>query len=124
MKNKIEVPRGTSLVYPIQLYDVSYDNQGNFIKVLREYDPTDILRFGVKLDRRSQTLLISKTLTYDSSSGCYLLNLVPEDTQDLDFDTYLYDISLQTADGDFVPVVKAAEFEVCTAITKKVVASS
>ena len=102
---KIKIPKGTTY---------------NAVVVLSgyEYQSGDVMRFGVKAEDLSGSLLISKQLSYDSGTGGFPLELVPSDTAGMRFGTYLYDIGLQTADDDYFIPVECDEFIVGMAVTQ------
>ena len=105
---KLTIPKGTTFDAVVVLE--SY-----------EYQSGDIMRFGVKSYDLSGDLLISKTLEYDSSQGGFPLSLLPSDTAGLNIGTYLYDIGLQTAGGDYYIPVECDEFVLQRAVTQAVV---
>lgn len=63
----------------------------------------DAVQFAMKKTAKDPTVLILKNIPIETMK----LVLNPEDTKELDFGTYVYDIQLQKATG-----------EVCTFITK------
>ena len=110
-KNNIVIPRGTSLSVSVRVYNPD--------GTLHEHSEADTARFGVKLDRSESDYRIVKTGTYDNENECYVFDITPEDTAELPFDRYKYDVGLQTADGNYYMVITAADFDVTTAITEK-----
>ena len=110
-KNNISMPRGTSLSVSIKIY--------NFDGTSYELSDTDVVRFGVKLDKNESNYRIVKVATYDTENDCYVFEINPEDTAELPFDRYKYDVGLQTVDGRYYMIITAADFNVTTAITAK-----
>ena len=92
-KNELHIPRGTTQSLSVKIY---WDDG-----TLYEPQEGDVVRFGVKLDRNLESYAISKTAEYDVENQEYVISLAPEDTANLGFDRYTYDIGIQTADGVF-----------------------
>lgn len=116
MQQKLTVPRGTSFQFLVTLADPLGED-----KTLEE---GDTLIFGVKHFPEHKNCLFTKTLDssdYRKALNGYVFSITPEDTQDFLFDTYWYDISVQTAGGDFYKVVDTSQFVVDKMITRKVV---
>ena len=70
-------------------------------------DPEDTIRFALK--KRigdNEPLLILKGVPIDT----LILKLDPEDTKELDYGTYKYDLELTTADGEVVTFIGPADF--------------
>lgn len=81
----------------------------------------DSLRFAVKkkIYKGSQyTELVEDTplINKDIPTDTLLLELDPEDTKDLPFGTYLYDIELTMADGTVDTFIKEAKFKLTTEV--------
>lgn len=108
--NEIYLPRGTSLTLAVQIFE--NDSQ-------RAYSDGDSVRLSVKQDVESTSYSIQKNAVYDAENQCYLFTFTPEDTQDLIFDRYWYDIGYQTSDGDFYIVIPMSEFNIIPAVTQK-----
>lgn len=80
------------------------------------YEPasTDAIRFALKhpemtpgnKDYRQAAPILIKQIPYDT----LLLELAPEDTEDLDFGQYVYDIELTKADGTVDTFITASPF--------------
>ena len=56
----------------------------------------DVIRFAMKKSYSSADVLLEKTIPTDT----LLLALYPEDTKELDFGAYVFDVELTTAGGD------------------------
>lgn len=106
---KIEIPKGTTFRAVILL---TYEDGTPYT-----YTSGDVMRFGVKAEDLSGSLLIEKTLSYDSGEGGFVLELSPSDTSDFSIGTYLYDIGLESG-NDYFMAVKCDEFIVGRAVTQ------
>lgn len=67
--------------------------------------PEDTLTLGLKKGLKDVECCVRKTV-----SGTNIFKLVPEDTADLAFASYKYDVQLDTADGDRFTVINNATF--------------
>ena len=111
MQYPISIPRGTSYNFAVR---VAYDDGTDY-----PYNAVDVVSFGVKLTPETDTYIIAKTLSYDSTSGCYTAALEPEDTASLVMDErYWYDVGISTSAGDFFLLIDTSPFNVQRAITK------
>lgn len=58
----------------------------------------DKVYFTVKTSEYKKSVLFQKTfengITFDEETGWYTIEILPEDTNDLNFDTYIYDIEI------------------------------
>lgn len=87
-----------------------------------QHTSTDRVFFSVSTNH-TDSPVIQKELTYDTEQDGYLLELVPEDTDDLvcyPDEAYWFDIALQTTEG-FYTIIPCTEFRVERAISRKVV---
>lgn len=109
---KLEITRGTTM---------------SFLLTIQNDDGTDYtlsddekIIFGVKLDPEKDDYLIKKIITTENVQGNgYIVSLKPEDTQQMEFKDYRYDIGLQTPDGDYYMLVSCSQFVVNKAVTAK-----
>ncbi len=89
-KTSIILTRGDTLKAQISITD----KDGN------PYEPVlgDVIRFAMKkhYSDPDSAVLIVKDIPIDT----LVLTLLPEDTKDLDFGNYVYDIQITTASGD------------------------
>ena len=87
-KTAITLTRGDTLKAQISITD----KEGN------PYEPKegDTVRFAMKKEYSDEDVLIFKEIPMDT----LILTLEPEDTKELDFGTYVYDIQLTTAAGE------------------------
>ena len=74
-----------------------------------EYTPMegDSIRFALKENVEDRKCLILKEIPTDTM----LLVLNPEDTEDMEFGTYVYDIQLTKANGDIDTFITASKFK-------------
>lgn len=64
----------------------------------------DMLQFCLKKNSKDTVELLRKTFTEPE------FELVPEDTKDLDFGTYVYDIEIQLATGEVYTIIPISNF--------------
>ena len=113
---RIEVHRGTNKEIVVSLCD----DTGKEYKM----SETESLVFGVKKDVFVDEYILSKVIPSDkfiAEQNGYLLEIKPEDTENILFGQYYYDIGLQKENGEFYIVVPCDLFEVVNTITKRVV---
>lgn len=72
----------------------------------------DILYFTVKKTAKDTDFLFQKSVTGSNS-----IHIRPEDTANLSFGKYKYDVQLTTATGDVYTVIEPSTFEVMEEIT-------
>lgn len=83
-----------------------------------DYDENDVVKFGLASDRNGQAI-IEKTMSYDSQSGEYSVELTPTETAQLTADErYWFDVGLQTSDGKFYRVIPITEIWITPGITE------
>lgn len=73
----------------------------------------DTLILTVKKSTKDDTPLIQKTLT----NGLTTFHIKPEDTAELSYGTYKYDVQLETSSGDVYTVITPTAFEVLQEVT-------
>jgi hypothetical protein len=102
-KNKIFLTRGDSAIFTLSITD----NDGN------EYTPQDgdEITFTVKANTETRDILIQK----DASSG--KIEIQPEDTENLEYGNYVYDVQLKTADGYVDTIITPHEFKLEEEVT-------
>ena len=111
--NDIEIIRGTTYIRSLVITDADTDEE----YILADDEK---LIFGVKMNAESTEYNIQKTLTSaDRTDSGYLIELSPEDTQDLPFGHYHYDVGLQCADGNYYMIIECSKFNIHRAITAK-----
>lgn len=99
-KGTINLTRGDSFYAKIKLYDQDNDpialNEG------------DTLRFALKEEYEDAEPI----LTIDIPISSMTLRIAPEDTKDLAFGTYVYDIEVTFANGDVDTVIPRKTFNI------------
>lgn len=109
----ITIRRGTTNAFVVVLTD----EEGNPYVI----SDGDTVIFGVKRSIREKGYLFSKSITeYDKANGGYVISLVPEDTQELEFRDYVYDVGLQKSTGEFYIVCPCDTFTIADAVTEAV----
>lgn len=109
--DNIEIVRGTTLALVIKIMD----SDGG----IYEMQSGDIVRFGVKRDRELKDYALKKEAAYNDADHTFIVQLTPEDTADLEFSRYWYDVGLQNKSGDYYMIIEASAFDIVTAITAK-----
>lgn len=77
-----------------------------------EMSSTDTLTFSVKKSIRESDYILQKTVT-----GSNVFHIEPSDTAELAFTKYVYDVQLDTNNGDVFTVITPSTFEVLTEVT-------
>ena len=79
-----------------------------------EYTPvsSDIFRFTVKKNVYSKALIFQKRQV-----GYPAFAILPSDTKELDFATYVYDVELTTESGDVYTIVPYANLHILKEVT-------
>lgn len=72
----------------------------------------DVLTLSIKKSIKDDTYLVQKVIT-----GSNMFHIEPEDTSDLAFGKYKYDVQLTTSDGDVFTVIEPNTFEILTEVT-------
>lgn len=72
----------------------------------------DILAFTIKRTVNDTAPLVSK-----KSVGINTFHILPEDTKELKFGSYKYDVQLTTVAGDVYTIIEPTTFEVLTEVT-------
>lgn len=112
----ITIHRGTNKEVVISLCDDS----GKDYKL----SETEHLVFGVKDNVYNDKYLLSKVIKsnqFVEAQKGYLLEITPEDTKNLSFGQYVYDVGLQKENGEFHIVVPCSTFTVAETVTERVV---
>lgn len=111
-KNELKIIRGTTNTINLTIIDDNGD-------VYNLKDGEKVI-FGVKQNPENTDYDIQKIITVESArDGNITIKLSPEDTQELPFGRYFFDIGIQTADGDYCMVVPFSPFIVENAVTRK-----
>ena len=77
-----------------------------------EITETDVLKLTVKRSVRDTTPAFQKSVT-----GSNKFYIVPDDTKDLVFGKYIYDVELTTVGGDVYTVIEPTIFEILKEVT-------
>lgn len=77
-----------------------------------ELTETDVLKLTIKRSVRDSTPAVQKVIT-----GSNKFYIIPDDTKDLVFGKYLYDVELTTAGGDVYTVIEPTTFEILKEVT-------
>lgn len=103
--NDMYLTRGDTARFSVNIFNECDDG---------EYTPSsdDKFTFTVKKDAYSEEILIQKV-----STGNPVFKILPEDTKNLDFATYVYDIELATPSGDIYTPVPYSNFNVLKEVT-------
>lgn len=110
----ITIRRGTTNEFVVALTD----ENGSAYSISED----DKLIFGVKKTIKQNDYIFSKTVeasAYDELKGGYVVSLIPEDTQELAFGDYVYDVGLQTAEGEFYIVCPCDTFTIADTVTER-----
>ena len=101
----IKLTRGDTARLPVPI--ITLANNGEYTM-----ESGDILYFTVKKTAKDSDFLFQKSVTGSNS-----IHIRPEDTADLSFGKYKYDVQLTTATGDVYTVIEPSTFEVMEEIT-------
>jgi len=104
----ISMVRGDSESLTVRLFDEDGD-QVNF-------ETGDTVYFTVRYELGDSDTTIQKVVT-GFINGEAIINLNPDDTSDLYFRTYVYDIQWSKADGQVKTIVPASDFKILAEVT-------
>ena len=104
-ENTIRLTRGDTAYLEIPL--VTSDG-------IYEMSPEDTLTFSVKKNTRETEYIFQKVIT-----GVNTFRVEPNDTDELTFGKYVYDVQLNTPEGDVYTVIPPSTFEVLAEVTCK-----
>ncbi len=109
MKQRLEIVRGTTNVFGIDVRDEED----------RPYtlETGQILVFGLKKKLSDAERVLVKQMTH-TVNGEYYLELIPEDTINLDAGLYYYDVGMQHGASIFYNVIEASEFNILQNVTE------
>ena len=110
MAQKIEIVRGAT-----ETFAITITGANNALYALAS---GEVLVFGVKKNpAKDAELLIKKTVT-SGNNGVYTIKISPEDTSELPFGNYFYDVGVKSG-NDFYPVIEASQFVIRMNVTKR-----
>lgn len=113
MKQTISIIRGTTNVFQVAVQD-AYGNP-----YLMAEGETMI--FGVKSKPGAEDYTIVKVMTSDDLlNDAYIVRIAPEDTEDLTYGRYCYDVGLQRG-TDYYMVLPCSDFIIEHNITERAV---
>lgn len=92
----LEIVRGTTNTFSFTVTDVNHDPY--------PLGTGEVLVFGIKHRPYNKDAAVVKTVT-EGSDGVYTVTLHPEDTIDLRYGDYFYDVNIQSGD-EFHPVMR------------------
>ena len=101
----IILPRGDSAWIRFQMYIKDSDDPGAE-EVPYKLHPGDKCYFGLKSNVEDDDPLIYKEL------DGYVMHLLPEDTEGLDFGSYTYDVHIRYFDGDRQTYIQKGKFKI------------
>ena len=100
--NMIQLTRGDTMILELSLVDEAGD------KYIPEEN--DVIVFRVKRNSTSKEILIEKNIPTDDMT----LVLQEDDTKDLKFGTYYYEVEIITGENYHFTVIANTEFEITT----------
>lgn len=103
--NAIELTRGDTARFTIT---VKNELTGNDYEI----QPNDVIVMTIKKKEMDADALVVKEIT-----GTNLIHLRPEDTSELSFGKYVYDIQLTTEGGDVYTIIPPSTFELAKEVT-------
>lgn len=108
MSNKIEIVRGTTNTFQIEVRDAN--------GVLYTVVAGEKIIFGIKEKPTDAELILAKSCSFQSV-GSYLATLSPEDTANLEPGRYFYDVALQSG-KNFYNIIEPMPFIIQPNVTK------
>lgn len=82
----------------------------------RPFVDGDVIEMTVR-DARSAKIVLHKRVTEFDENGMALIEILPEDTKDASFRTYIYDIQWSDVNGAVTTIIKPAHFEMGKEVT-------
>ena len=79
--------------------------------------PGDTVYFTVKISSAVDKKALQKTITEFNEDGNCIIEIAPNDTKDLGFRSYVYDIQLNRFDGTVTTIVPCSKFVVLEEVT-------
>lgn len=108
-KQKITIVRGTTNSFAIAITD----EEGEAY----ELESGEVLRFGVKKTPNDAQYILTKEFSTADENDEYPFSIVPDDTINLPFGTYYYDIGLQSG-SNYFNIIPASDFVVAYNVTE------
>lgn len=108
-KQTITIVRGTTNGFSLTVTD----DDGNAYTL----QTGEFFRFGVKQTPTDTQYLMTKTFSEANEDGDYAFSIVPDDTAELQFGSYWYDIGLQSG-SNYFNIIPASAFEITYNVTE------
>ena len=103
--NTIRLTRGDTAALTVSIVD-DVNKQQYEMKI------TDVLKLSVKKDTHEADYCFQKV-----STGKPNITIQPEDTKELDFGKYIYDVQLENSEGAVSTIIEPSTFEVLPEVT-------
>lgn len=104
-ENYIYLTRGDTAYLSIDIKNTVLNEE----YVMKE---NDVITMSVKKDIRDDNYSFQKVIR-----GKNIIKITPEDTENLEYGTYRYDIQLNTEDGDVFTVIGPSKFKILQEVT-------
>ena len=98
MNNSVTLVRGDSGTLKV---DIAYSDGKQYV-----LQDGDVLKFTMRKKVESEEIVLQKTLEED------ILHIVPNDTVNLEFGVYVYDIVLLMYTGDVFTIITTSNFKI------------
>lgn len=86
-------------------------------EAVTSFVPGDTVYFTVKRSSTVDEKALQKTITEFNEDGNCIIEIAPNDTKDLEFRSYVYDIQLNRFDGTVTTIVPCSKFAVLREVT-------
>lgn len=106
----MEIIRGDSAAFDVTVYDTDEETGEKIIYTL---NPGDTLTFTVKKNTKTTEVLIQKIAEGELNT----ITINPEDTNELGYGSYKYDIQFTRADGYVDTIIPPTIFKVSEEVT-------
>lgn len=103
-KNVIRLTRGDTARFLVTVLD----GEGEEYTV----QPDDVVRFTIKTSTLEPEAIVRKQIIGDAN-----IYIAPEDTENLSYGKYVYDVEITTAIGDVYTVIEPTTFEIMPEVT-------
>lgn len=103
--NTIKLTRGDTALLSIDIYN-------DIAKIPYTLSEGDKLTLSVKKTLKGSTYSFQKMIT-----GSNQITINPEDTRNLDFGDYFYDVQLNTESGDVYTIIEPSTFSIMPEVT-------
>ena len=79
--------------------------------------PGDTVYFTVKRSSLVDEIALQKIVTEFNEDGNCIIEIAPNDTKDLEFRSYVYDIQLNRLDGTVTTIIPCSKFVIAEEVT-------